>query len=115
MARCLILDDDPMFREILERIARGLGLDPTVVSNAPAAVDAILQRDYDVVLLDLRLAGDQNSSPVFEAIRRSKPHLLPRVLCVTGSPEMMHKVALDVPCVAKGNLETLGEKIRALL
>lgn len=115
MPRCLILDDDEMFREILDRIARGLGLETTVVSTVAAAIDAVALRDFEILLFDLRLTGDTNSGQVLDFIRRTKPHLLPRVLCVTGSPEMIHRVALDVPCLDKGNLETLGEKLRTFL
>lgn len=115
LRRALIIDDDPMYREILGRIVRGIDLDPSEAADANAAVELLRARDFDVILLDLQLAGGTDGGQVLDFLRRTKPHLLPRVLCVTGSPEMIHKVALDVPCIDKGNLETLGEKVRSLL
>lgn len=115
LRRVLIVDDDSMYREILGRIARSLDLDATEAADVNAAIEVLRARDFDVILLDLRLGGDTDGGQVLEFLRRTKRHLLPRVLCVTGSPEMINKVALDVPCIDKGNLDTLGEKIRSLL
>lgn len=109
-----MIDDDPMFVDILHRVAAPFDLAPSDAATAQTAIEAIGRRDFDVIFLDLHLAGG-NSSSVVEYIRRVKPHLLPRVIAVTSHPGRARQVAPDVPVVDKGNIETLRQRVAQLL
>lgn len=51
----LVIDDDRNFCRILEVKLRRSAFDVTLVHDAASAFDALMEREYDLVLLDLRL------------------------------------------------------------
>ena len=55
MERILIIDDDPGFRELLEAILTGEGYTVVGAESVAAARRAAADREYDLVLSDLRL------------------------------------------------------------
>ena len=114
MARCLIVDDDALFREILERVVAPFGLDVSTAGTAAGAIEHLQRRDFAVIFLDLHLAGSDVSA-VVDYIRRVKPHALSRVIAVTSHPSRALSLAPDVPVVDKGSIETLRQRVAALL
>lgn len=114
IARCLIVDDDSTYREILEHVAAPFGLETTAVSTAAGAIEALQRRDYAVIFLDLHLAGSDVSA-VVDYIRRVKPHVLSRVIAVTSHPSHAIALAPEVPVVDKGSIETLRQRVASLL
>lgn len=112
MNRCLIIDDDPVFVEILSRIVKPYDLDVDHAGDAPSAIQAILAHEYDLIFLDLHLAGSPGSA-VVDHIRRVKPHSIARMIAVTGSPGAQRFG--DIPVVDKGNVATLAARVRELL
>lgn len=114
MRRCLIVDDDPLYVEILTRIVGPHGLDVTAAATASEAIAALTARDYEVILLDMHLAGS-GGDEVIEFLRRLKPHLLQRVVAVTASPGVTRHLSASVPVVDKGSLGTLEQRVREIL
>lgn len=53
--RVLLVDDDAGNRRIASAMLRKLGLDPDVVEDGKAAVDAVTQNEYDAVLMDVQM------------------------------------------------------------
>ena len=57
MTRLLVVDDDHAFRISTAALLRGDGHDVEVAADATAAVQALRERRFDLVLLDLRMPG----------------------------------------------------------
>jgi twitching motility two-component system response regulator PilG len=53
----LVVDDSPTVRKQLEIVLRGRDVDTTLVATGEHALDAIAQREFDLVLLDVVLPG----------------------------------------------------------
>ena len=60
--RILLVDDDPIVREVLSAQLRTLGHAVTTVASVPAALAAARHERFDQVLLDQRLDGEDGSS-----------------------------------------------------
>ncbi len=54
-AHLLLVDDEPMVREVLSRYLEQQGHEVTSVGDGAAALAAIAERDFDLVVLDLML------------------------------------------------------------
>src|SRR2546426_3865538 len=61
IARTLIADDQPDVLAALRLLLRGAGYQTEVVNSPAAVLEAIRQRDFDVVLMDLNYARDTTS------------------------------------------------------
>lgn len=55
--RVLIVDDEERFRENMAKLLRLKGFAPEAVGDGQAALAAVAQRPYDVVLLDVKMPG----------------------------------------------------------
>lgn len=53
--RLLLVEDDPMSRQVAESMLIKLGYAPVVAENGQAALDIAATRDFDVVLMDIRM------------------------------------------------------------
>jgi len=53
----LVTDDEPLFQELVPEQLAMLGFEASAARNGRAALDALSQRDYDVVLLDINMPG----------------------------------------------------------
>lgn len=77
----LVVDDDPAIAEVLTTILKLRGFEVDVYDDGIHAIEP--QRDYDVVLLDLKM-------PVFDGERladywlATRPELLQRVIVLSG-------------------------------
>ncbi len=60
-ARALIADDQPDVVTALRLLLRGAGYQTEGVNSPAAVLDAIKQRDFDLVLMDLNYARDTTS------------------------------------------------------
>lgn len=115
MPRCaLIIEDDVLFAEIFTRLLRQHSCEPLIVTNAADAIYALQQRDYDIVILDMRLAGSDGGM-VVDYVKRSKPHVLARMIAATSHPVVAQALAPEIAVVDKGNIVSLGERIAQLM
>ncbi|MEA2562186.1 MAG: hypothetical protein QOH06_3690 [Acidobacteriota bacterium] len=53
----LIVEDDPVSRQLLSACLVGLGYDPDTVESGEAALEALEARQYDLLLLDIQMPG----------------------------------------------------------
>lgn len=68
----LIVDDEPHAREVVSRALERSGWNCTAVSSGPAALQELQDRRFDVVLLDLVMAG-MNGAETFRELRKVDP------------------------------------------
>lgn len=53
----LVVDDEPVIRENLERLLRGAGYELTVAANGQEALARAQAQEFEVVLLDIKMPG----------------------------------------------------------
>ena len=94
--RMLVADDEETIRTILERTAVRHDVPLTLAQDAPAAIQQLEEREFDLVFLDVRMPGGGGPA-VFEWIQRHRPALAPRTVFVSGefSAEMNDVVGAD--------------------
>ncbi len=82
--RVLIVDDEPVLREIQRRFLASIGIVPLIASNGAEAL-AILKRERcDALITDIRMPGDMDGIALYRWIEIHMPELEPRCLFVTG-------------------------------
>lgn len=82
----LIVDDED---EVLKAVKESLGPRLSCVdgfNGGYAALDAVMDRDYDFILLDIRMPGI-NGMELYRKISEAKPYLSERVIFLTGDTE----------------------------
>ncbi len=68
MARILVVDDERDIRRALEYVLSGEGYTVDIASNGIEAINRLREKDYDLVITDLRMEGADG----FEVLKRSK-------------------------------------------
>ena len=82
--RILIVDDEPTYREYLERyLARG-GLEVCTAETGAAAIETARDFAPDILLADWMLRCEMHGIEVGETLRSNQPEL--RILLMTGFP-----------------------------
>jgi DNA-binding response OmpR family regulator len=84
MAKILIVDDEEVARLTLAEILRLEGFEIQSVSNGEAAVEALHYEPFDVMILDLKMAG-MSGMDVMREIASSQPNLAIIILTAYGS------------------------------
>jgi CheY-like chemotaxis protein len=90
--RALVVDDEASIRGLLETLLRRDGWEVTGVGDGPAAVAAARAEDFDLVLIDVRLGG-QDGEQVLAALRAERPALATRTAFMTGAPPEGGRIA----------------------
>lgn len=81
MARILIVDDDKGFRKVLQTMVGRLGHETVAVSSKKECLKQVLEHDFDLVLLDVRLPDGSG----LEVIPKLKDSVsAPEVIIITG-------------------------------
>ena len=80
----LVVDDESQIRNLLTRALAAQEWDAVAVNSGEAALVALEDRSFDVIFLDLMMAG-MNGAQTFQKIRRKDP--LIEVVIVTGFPD----------------------------
>lgn len=83
--RILLVEDAPDIRDAFDVLLRAEGAEVTAVSNGRAALDAVRQRSFDVVLTDLGLPDVPGDVLIREVLATAGSR--PRVVVVTGYDE----------------------------
>ena len=79
--RVLVVDDDPVFQELVPEQLSMLGMEAAVAGTGRDALDALRLADYDVVLLDVNMPGTSG----LEALREIRQlEDAPEVVMLTG-------------------------------
>ena len=84
--RVLAADDSAVNREVVREALTRLGVEATIVADGAAAVDAVMQADFDVVLMDCSMPGMDGFEATRAIRQREKKEGLPRlpVLALTA-------------------------------
>jgi two-component system CAI-1 autoinducer sensor kinase/phosphatase CqsS len=121
--RLLVVDDDPAQAKAAVRKLEGLDVAIDEAGDGEAALDLLASHRYELVLMDIRMAGIDGYS-VVERIRRDGLSLNPEVRVLAHSSEPEHlarvkaqKVGMDgflpKPCSQFALLEAMAQAIRA--
>jgi CheY-like chemotaxis protein len=92
LARVLVIDDDPINLELVERRLEVAGFSPELVETGLAGLERALSAPFAAVLLDLRLP-DLNGLEVLARLRQERPALPVIVMTAHGS-EAIAEIAL---------------------
>ena len=88
-----IVEDDPIQRFVLEKMAENLGLHVFgSTDNAPDAIGEILRHKPDLVLLDIQLRNETNGIDVAETILNS---FRPAIIFITANSDMKKEPRLS--------------------
>jgi signal transduction histidine kinase len=82
----LVVDDEEFITTLLhEALRTSLGCRVTRASSAEEAIDRVAAQDFDLVISDVRLPG-QNGIHFFNELTRTQPELAERFIFITGDP-----------------------------
>ena len=84
--RVLIADDDADVRSIVGSVLRQRGLDVTIANDGEAAIDALRDQRFSVIVLDLLMPGTDGFG-VLDHIAKLAWTPLPVVLVLTGAEQ----------------------------
>src|SRR6185369_5768494 len=79
----LIVDDEPEFGQLLTELLRRRGYDTEYVESAAAALGRVHEREFDIVLTDLRMPK-MSGEDLWQTLRRERPALAKRTVFMTG-------------------------------
>jgi len=86
----LLVDDEPGFLTALSRVLERRGIGSSLAASGEEALEALARRDFDVVVLDVKMPG-LDGMQTLERIRRDHPDR--RVILLTGHPTL--RAAVD--------------------
>lgn len=81
----LIVDDDPIHRKAASLLVRSLGFDPEAVVDGHEALQALQDRHFDVVLMDLHMPVMDGITATREIHRRWPPSQRPTIIAITAT------------------------------
>ncbi|MFQ5736330.1 MAG: ATP-binding protein [Thermodesulfobacteriota bacterium] len=82
----IVVDDEETTRSAIMEIIGPSVADVEGLPDGASALARIMDRDYDVVLLDIKMPG-MNGMELYGKIREIKPYLAERVFFITGDTE----------------------------
>jgi DNA-binding NtrC family response regulator len=84
--RVLLVDDDGLFRKIIREQLSHAGFEVTAAPGGQAALKALVERDYDVMLLDIQMPGMSGLDTLREVRKFQDP---PEVIMLTGDTSLV--------------------------
>ena len=112
MPHVLVVDDDPSYLLILEKLCASCGATVVTASNAADARTALAAGQFDLLLLDLQLERQEGLSLISDV--EQQPELAKKAVVVTGF-SLMAPAFTQLPVVDKGRLTELAESLRNTL
>jgi CheY-like chemotaxis protein len=83
--RVLIVDDEPLIRECLGAILAAESFEVQAVSSAAAAIVALGEGEFDLVITDMAMETETAGWDVVRAARQQSYHPHPEVVILTGA------------------------------
>ena len=80
----LVVEDEPLIASLLIDMLSTDGHEVDAVGTGVAALERIGERAYDLIVSDLRMP-EMDGPGLYRALEQRHPHLLPRIIFVTGS------------------------------
>lgn len=113
--RILLADDEPVFAEATAELLRREGYDVVTVGDAPAAMAALEHGDWDLVISDLEMPGNDDMALLRRVVATNGG--LP-VIVITGYPSLRSAMTcIDLPCAGyltkPVQFDALAERVRA--
>ncbi|HZH80010.1 MAG TPA: response regulator, partial [Gemmatimonadales bacterium] len=100
----LIVDDEEALRDALLRFLERRGISGEGAADGTAALRALRERNFDVVISDVRMPG-MSGREFLDQLRRDRPGVIPRLVFSTGDTLAPDTAALlrksGVPTVTK--------------
>jgi ActR/RegA family two-component response regulator len=112
--RCLIVEDDPLWVDIIRRIVAPWDLDVTVLTDPDAAIALLRTTTFDVVLLDLQLPGG-DGGVIIDRLARVGIDIVSKAILITGYPTIAAAVAPGARVVDKADPLRLRDALTAIL
>jgi DNA-binding response OmpR family regulator len=81
--KALIVEDDAATQRLLASIIEGEGFDVDLANDGEKALEMLARHDYTIILLDIVLPKISGTA-VMEHMRMKNPHMLEKVIVVTG-------------------------------
>jgi PAS domain S-box-containing protein len=81
--RVLILDDEPVIRELLRRALNSAGMEPHPFQDGAQALDGVQQILFDAMLIDHRMAG-MSGTDFYKFAVETRPELARRAIFMSG-------------------------------
>lgn len=81
--RVLVVDDDPILRQLFKRNLEKLGVEAVVVADGAGAQDAVQTESFDLVLMDQHLTGERGTE--LTARLRGEASSSAKWVCISGS------------------------------
>ncbi|MDP3178593.1 MAG: fused response regulator/phosphatase [Spirochaetaceae bacterium] len=81
--RILIVDDDPLNRELLSRHLGRQGHDLTTVADGPSALKALAAESFDIAVIDVMMPG-MNGFQLLEKLRASDGLSVPYIIVISA-------------------------------
>jgi CheY-like chemotaxis protein len=82
-ARVLVVDDEPIVQQYLTEVLGEEGHEVEIVDNGDDAMDKLGSKDYDVILLDIKLPGISGIE-IYKHLQKTAKSLARRVVFITG-------------------------------
>ncbi|MBI5192911.1 MAG: response regulator [Nitrospirae bacterium] len=79
----LVVDDEESILELIKAIVESMGHNACVASDAKIAMDKIKNKDYDLIISDIRMPN-MDGKELYWTLRRSRPELINKILFTTG-------------------------------
>lgn len=116
-ARILVIDDEPGIRGFVSRGLEAEGYEVDTAANAAAALRAVAEQPYDLVILDL-LLPDQHGDQVLRQLVRDRPGAPVIILSAindTGSKVSSFAIGAEDYLAKPFSLEELLARVRVCL
>jgi two-component system NtrC family sensor kinase len=81
--RVLVVDDEPVLRELLSDLLKSAGHTVETARDGRAALRAALEKSFDVILSDLKMPG-LDGQGLYEAVCKERPAMRTRFVFTTG-------------------------------
>jgi two-component system cell cycle sensor histidine kinase/response regulator CckA len=82
-ARILVVDDEQVVRDVVNRVLTGEGYKVETVDNAADALKKIESKKYNLILVDIKMPG-MNGVELYKRIQKIAKPLVRRVVFITG-------------------------------
>ena len=117
MARVLVVDDDPLFRELFKHSLEFEGIEVEVAESGRKAVEIIMANPPDLLLLDLKMPG-VSGYDVIRWVRNDSTYARMKVVVITGQTSVKsapEAKTVDAICIKPLAISALVEQVKTLM